>query len=131
MIARLQSAVALYRGSYLPDALYQDWSSAERERLLSLYLRAADRLAGALVEVARYDEAIDVCSRILAHDSCWENAYRWMMLAHARQGNRPQALRAYQRCAETVLRELSVEPSQTMRGLYQRIAEADDLQRVR
>ncbi len=41
-LLQLRSALRLYRGDYLPDALYEDWASEERERLLSLYLRAAD-----------------------------------------------------------------------------------------
>jgi LuxR family transcriptional regulator, maltose regulon positive regulatory protein len=94
-IEHLLAALQLYGDNYLPDALYEDWAGGERERLLALYLRAADALAATLVERGRYDEALDVCRRILAHDPCWEQAYRLMMRAYARQGNRPQALRIY------------------------------------
>jgi LuxR family transcriptional regulator, maltose regulon positive regulatory protein len=43
----LRAALELYGGDYLPDALYEDWAAEPRERLLTLYLRAADRLAEA------------------------------------------------------------------------------------
>lgn len=125
-LGQLRSALRLYRGDYLPDALYEDWASEERERLLSLYLRAADKLAGLLIERSEYDEALDICQAILARDACWERAYRLMMSAHARQGNRPLALRAYQRCTTTLRDELGVEPSAATTALYRQIAQSDE-----
>jgi DNA-binding SARP family transcriptional activator len=126
-IRRLQDALNLYRGDYLPDALYEDWASGERERLLSLYLRAADRLAGLLVERDQFDEALKVCQSILDRDACWERAYRLMMSAHARQGNRTQAFRVYQRCVTTLHDELGVEPSSATASLFERIAQTGEV----
>ena len=121
-IAHLQAGVSLYRGDYLPDALYEDWAGEERERLLALWLRTADKLAGILIERGSYDEGLKLCEAILARDSCWENAYRLMMLAHARHGNRPQAFRTYQRCIETLRTELAVPPSAETVSLYCEVA---------
>jgi LuxR family transcriptional regulator, maltose regulon positive regulatory protein len=129
-IPRLQAALDLAGGEYLAEAVYDDWSAPERERLLALYLRAADRLAGALLDAGRTDEALDTCDRILARDSCWERAYRLMMLAHARQGNRAPALRVYQRCVTTLRAELGIEPAPATVHLHARLAGAADPARV-
>jgi len=125
-IRHLQTALDLYQGDYLPDALYEDWASDERERLLALYLHAADKLAGALIEHGQYDEGLKVCQAILARDTCWENAYRLMMLAHIRQGNRSQALRTFQRCESTLRKENSLSPSPTTVALYEQIVQAGE-----
>lgn len=121
-LSRLRAALHLYTGDYLPEALYDDWSVEARERLLTLYLRAADRLAGALIDCNQYDEALTTCQAILAHDDCWERAYRLMMLAYMRQGNRPQALRAYQRCIQTLKAQLDVAPSAETTALHAQLA---------
>ncbi|MEO8288070.1 MAG: BTAD domain-containing putative transcriptional regulator [Chloroflexota bacterium] len=126
-VERLKGAMQLYTGNYLPDALYDDWASDERERLLSIYMRSADRLAGLLVERADYDGALDMCGRMLAQDPTWEGAYRWTMLAHSRQGNRSLALRAYQRCVQAMQSELGVEPSPSLKALYGRLMQDADL----
>ncbi|GAB4200348.1 MAG: BTAD domain-containing putative transcriptional regulator [Roseiflexaceae bacterium] len=118
-LERLRAALLLYGGDYLPDTRYDDWPSQERERLLALYLRGADRLATALLERGRNDEVIDLCRRILEHDPCWEQAYRLTMRACLRQGNRAQALRAYQRCCEALRDELGVEPAPETRQLFE------------
>ncbi len=125
VIVALRYALQLYSGDYLPDALYEDWAIEERERLSALYLRAADRLAVALLKSEQYDEVIDVCQRILARDSCWERAYQLLMLAHARLGNRSLALRTYQRCVATLDTELGVAPSPPTLALYDQIRHAE------
>ncbi|NNJ11718.1 tetratricopeptide repeat protein [Chloroflexales bacterium ZM16-3] len=124
-VAALTRALGLYAGGYLPDTAYEDWAAAERERLRAVFLRAADRLAAALVELGQNDVALEVCRRILAEDSCWERAYRLQMLVHARQGNRPQALRCYQRCADTLDAELGLPPARATRELHERIRHGD------
>ncbi len=106
-------ALALYQDDYLEqDARYDDWALAERERLLALYLRAADRLAGELLTRSAYDECIAACEKILARDRCWEHAYRLMMQAHAARGDRAQARRVYEQCARVLREDLDVEPSE-------------------
>jgi two-component SAPR family response regulator len=114
-----RKAIALYQGDYLEDCLYEEWASEERERLLTLYLRTADRLARTLVEQEAWEEAIEVCRSILARDDCWEQAYRLMMVSYVRLGNRARALRAYQRCTERLQEELAIEPSQMTVELYE------------
>ncbi|MDQ3927764.1 MAG: tetratricopeptide repeat protein, partial [Chloroflexota bacterium] len=123
---RFRAAVELYAGNYLPDALYEDWASTERERLLSMFLRAADKLAGILVEQGQDEAALDICARILSYDPCWERAYRWMMLAYAHRGERTLALRTYQRCRNTMSAELGIEPTAPTTALYNRILRAED-----
>jgi DNA-binding SARP family transcriptional activator len=120
-IAALREGLRLYAGDYLPEAIYEDWATDERERLLTLYLRAADRLAGALVERGQYEEGLDLCQAILGRDVCWEHAYRLMMIAYARQGNRGQAHRAYARCVEALRAELDVPPSAETVALFRQI----------
>ena len=120
-IERYRAALALYGGDFLRDYPYDEWCSEERERLLGVWLHAADRLAAALAERGRWQEVIDVGQAILQRDECWEQAYRLLMLAHARLGNRAQALRTYQRCVERLREELDVPPSAATVGLFEEL----------
>ncbi len=120
-IERYRVGLALYGGDFLQDYPYDEWASEERERLLGLWLHTADRLAAALAERARWPEVIDVCQAILQRDECWEQAYRLLMLAHARLGNRAQVLRTYQRCVERLREELDVPPSAATVALFEEL----------
>ncbi len=114
-----RQAVALFRGEFLQDCPYEEWAIEERERLLTRYLRTADRLARLLAEKEQWEEAIEVCNAILAYDDCWEQAYQLSMLAHARLGQHAQALRIFRRCVERLRDELGVEPSAATVELYE------------
>jgi LuxR family transcriptional regulator, maltose regulon positive regulatory protein len=122
--AFLQQAVELYRGEYLPEARYETWAAAERERLAVLFLRAADRLSELLLQQGLYEAAVDLCQRIIASDSCWERAYRHLMLAFHALGDRGQLARAYQRCQATLRLELDVAPAAETEQLYQQLGES-------
>lgn len=115
-------ALALYHDDYLiADARYDDWAVAERERLLALYLRAADRLAGEMLARGAFDEAIAWCEKILARDRCWEHAYRLMMQAYAQRGDRVQARRVFEQCVRVLKEELEVEPSVATVEVYKQV----------
>ena len=120
-IDQLRQALALYEDDYLPDSLYEDWSSAERQRLRQLYLATADRLARHLLRAKAWNDVIHVCQAILARDSCNEGAYCLLMHAHAAQDNRSQVHNVYQRCIATLREELGVEPSPTTRALFEKL----------
>ncbi len=118
-LAAYREALARYQGEYLQEYPYEDWGIEERERLLTLYLRTADRTAQALAERERWEEVIAVSEAILARDNCWEGAYRLLMTAYARRGNRPQALRTYQRCVDCLRAELDLAPSEQTAQVYE------------
>ena len=114
----LEEAVALYKGDYLPEAIYETWAAAERERLAVMFLGAADRLAELYLEARRYEQAIELGHHILAADNCWERAYRHLMIAYDRLGNRGQIARVYQRCVQTLRDELDVAPTDETTNLF-------------
>ncbi len=123
-LERYRRALALYGGDYLEECLYEDWCSEERERLVALYLRTADRVAERLAQKEAWEEVLALCQEVLARDPCWESAYRWMMLAYARTGRRAQAARVYARCVQRLRDELQVEPSPATVRLYETLCSA-------
>lgn len=120
-VAFLQNAIELYRGDYLPEACYETWVAEQRERLASLFLESADRLAEMLIAKEQFAEAIDFSQRILAHDKCWERAYRHLMYSYGCLGDRGQVGRTYQRCVQALREELDVSPSSETQELYKRL----------
>jgi len=119
-IEHYRAAVSLYAGDYLPERRFEDWASTEQERLQVLVLGTMTTLAGLLVEQSPL-ESLRLTQRVLAVDPVWEDAYRAQMRVYLAQGNRPLALRTYQRCVETLEREFGVEPLPETRELHEKI----------
>jgi DNA-binding SARP family transcriptional activator len=115
-----QQALSLYHGDYLPERRYEDWSSAERERLQVLALGLMTTLAGLLLDNSPL-ECIRLTQRALTIDPIWEDAYRMQMRAYWAQGNRPVAIRTYQQCVKILNDELGIEPLPETVALYNQI----------
>jgi DNA-binding SARP family transcriptional activator len=113
-------AIELYSGDYLPNRRYEDWTTSERERLQILALGTMTHLANLLVEENPL-ESIRIAQRALTIDPVWEGAYRTQMRAYQLTGNRPMAIRTYQRCVEVLQSEFAVEPLPETQELYQNL----------
>jgi len=117
-LAALQEAVELYKGDLL-EGCYDEWLFEEREWLRQRYLEALERLAALLEARGDYAQAIRYTERLLRHDPLREETYRLLMQLYDARGDRARALRVYHTCAETLERELGVEPSAPTREAYE------------
>jgi DNA-binding SARP family transcriptional activator len=115
-ISHLQSVIALYRAPFLDGLTLSDasefeiWLTAERERLAQLNLRALAALVDAYQRAGDWRAVIETAQRALAQDPLQEPMHRALMEAHARLGERPEALRQYDTLRATLERELGVAP---------------------
>jgi LuxR family maltose regulon positive regulatory protein len=116
-----QRAVRLYKGDYLQDLVYEDWSNRERQRLFELYEQVVHELAGVLLMRQDYDGCIELCRPVLAKDNCWEEGYHLLMLCYFKLGNRPGALRIYHDCVKCLQEGLDVLPMPSTTQLYEQI----------
>src|SRR5829696_5780096 len=116
-----EKAVGLYRGDYLIEDLYEDWTMVERERLANAYLDLLDRLAIYYMEVGQQQESIRACYKVLEKDRCHEDSYRLLMQCYARLGLRARALHQYRMCEQILSQEYGTSPSPETRSLYMRL----------
>ena len=129
-VDELQRCIALYRddlldGLVLREALYDDWLLGTQHRLRRSACDAIERLATALIELDRADEAVDALNRRIGMDPACESAHRHLMEVFANTGRRSDALRQYQFLADALQRELGAEPSAETKVLHARIRDAD------
>ena len=120
-MARYVEAASLYRGDYFEDDLFEDWAVLRRQHLRDLYLNLLVRLASLAYERDDDSACIRRCHEIIRQDDCSEDAYRLLMLMHARRGNRARAIRWYDLCEQTLERELGVSPSTITQQLRDQI----------
>ena len=120
-------AELLYGGDYLEEDLYEEWTLLRRESLRDAYLDLLGKLAVRCATEGDWGNCVVRCQKILAQDPCREDAYRLLMHCHAVSGHRSRALRWYEICTSTLLRELDAAPSPETLALYQRILRGEPL----
>ena len=115
-----KKAIELYQGIYLPNRIYVDWSSEEREKTQLLILGAYISLAEIILHQKPL-ESIRLVEAALAIDNTWEDAYRIQMKAYLIKGNRPQAIKAYMKCEIVLEEEYGVAPLPETKQLLKEI----------
>jgi two-component SAPR family response regulator len=113
-----ERAIELYRGDYLIEDLYDDWTMVERERLSNAYMDMLGSLAVHYLETEQYQESIRCCYRVLEKDRCHEDSYRLLMRCYTRLGLRGRALEQYKICEKILGQEYGTTPSSETQSLY-------------
>jgi DNA-binding SARP family transcriptional activator len=116
----LDDAARLYRDDLLVD-WRQDWLLYERERLQNTYLIMLDKLAAYSEARRDYAAGVSYGARILQYDPAREHTHQQMMRMYYLAGDRIAALRQFERCVESLRRELDVGPSPSTLALREQI----------
>ncbi len=122
-----QSAEELYRGDYLQDEPYAEWTLLRREALKDTYLTILVKLVNIMFKTADYESCIIYCQKILSKDSCHEEAYRWLMRCYNQLGQRHRARQWYNLCVTTLKRELDTVPDPETVKLYHQLLNQDSI----
>ncbi len=116
-----ERARAVYRGDYLGEDRYADWSATRREQLREMFFSLLTGMAELYARQRRYAFAIELSQHVLAADRVCENVWRDLMLYHYHDGDLALALRAFDDCQHVLRDELGVEPLPETRALYERV----------
>jgi DNA-binding SARP family transcriptional activator len=117
-VVEFELAEALYRGDYLEDFPYDEWTLLRREILKDTYLIILGKLADYYLDAGDYENCIIYCQKIMAKDPCREDTYRRLIRCYSRLGNKNRSLRWYELCCQTMLSELDINPDQETVNLY-------------
>jgi DNA-binding SARP family transcriptional activator len=126
-VHHFQSAVDLYRGSFLEgfsvndSPAIEEWALLKREQVSRQVQDALRRLASIHEERAEYEQAEVYARRHLELEPWHEGGHRQLMRLLALSGQRSTALAQYELCRQLMSRELGVEPAGQTIALYEAI----------
>ncbi|MDQ4134534.1 MAG: AAA family ATPase [Actinomycetota bacterium] len=115
--ARLEEALALWRGPALADFVYQGFAQAEAARLEELRLVATEDRLQAALDVGDDAPAVAEAEALVAAHPLRERLWGLLMMSLYRSGRQADALRAYQDARTALGEELGLEPGPALRRL--------------
>ncbi|NIS79917.1 MAG: AAA family ATPase, partial [Anaerolineales bacterium] len=118
-----------YQGEFLPG-FYEDWIGVERDRLQSAYHKKMNLLVDTLIQAEEWDQALEWSEQWIRLGHSPESAFRAMMIAYAGLGDQGMVRATYERCEESLERELGLQASPEMRRLFDQLSgqeSVDDL----
>jgi DNA-binding SARP family transcriptional activator len=122
-------ALAGYHGPFL-DGHDGEWILQERERLHCLFVRGMFELMRHAAVEGRYECALDLGRRILAVDVMRERIQQVVMLLLVLNGQRGEAIRAYQRLVGLLKSELDIAPMPDTKRIHDDILSGDIFARI-
>lgn len=126
-VARLEKAIASYRGDFLQgfhlrDASgFEDWADQERERLHTLVVKTLQNLVTYRLGRGEFQAGIEQAAHLLKLEPLREEAHRQMLQLLALNGQRSAALQHYKTYERYLARELDMAPEASTTDLYERI----------
>jgi DNA-binding SARP family transcriptional activator len=124
-----RAAITLYRGDFLADHPYAEWTHLLRDHFRERRLTALTDLCECAERAGDLGTVFELAAEILAVDNLRETAHRHLMRACYYSGERGLAIRQYENCARLLRTELGVDPSPHTWRLYQAIRDDGDLPR--
>ena len=121
VIQSLSQAVALYRGDFLKDALYENWATQRRNELKEKYCHALAQLAEGYAHQDEFTKAIHCCQKAIALAPGHEGLHRQLMLYCCYDGNRDKAIKTFETLVAYLKDEIDVEPEAQTVALYQSV----------
>ncbi len=120
-VAAAEAAVGLYRGEFMEDEPYADWSQLAREQLRESCLGLLRQLADQAAAEHAWMRSVAYLRGALRLEPLREETHRRLMEALWRSGRRTEALQQYRTCEDLLHTELGVAPLPATRRLHQAI----------
>jgi basic membrane lipoprotein Med (substrate-binding protein (PBP1-ABC) superfamily)/DNA-binding SARP family transcriptional activator len=121
----IREALGLWSGPPLSDFPYEEFAQPVARRLTEGRLTAVEAYAAASLEAGRITEALDLLTTAVQEDPLRERARELLMLALYRSGRHADALRSFHALRTQLTDEFGVDPSPSIRALYDRILAHD------
>jgi DNA-binding SARP family transcriptional activator len=109
-------AISTLSTDLLPD-WYDDWAVAEAEEWRQLRLHALDALAARLTAAGRYPDATSAALAAVKAEPLRETAHAALIRVYVAEGNRAEALTAYEHYRALLRTQLGLEPTPLIQAL--------------
>ncbi len=119
--ARLRDALAHWRGPLLADVADDGLRARLGASLDDLRMSTVELCAEAELAIGQPDRAIADLAELIEAAPTRERAVGMLMTALYQRGRQADALAAYQRCRQVLVRELAVEPGPALQRLHEQI----------
>ena len=110
-IAQHEKSRETYRGDFLAEDIYEDWTAIARDQFEQQHLESLLHEADCHVRMGVYQRAIELCDLALSKRDHYENAFRKKMLYQYYSGNGSDALATYEQCKIQLATSLDSKPA--------------------
>jgi predicted ATPase/DNA-binding SARP family transcriptional activator len=121
LLEEFDKALALYKGDYLPEDIYEDWTQRRRDRLRRVHSWLLENAAELATATGKGQRACEYLLELLEQNPSDEQTHRQLMLLYARMGRRAEAVNQYVALRKALKEDLRATPLVETNELFRRI----------
>lgn len=120
-LVEFQEAEQLYRGDFLEDLLYEEWTFSERARLKEIFIELLLYIWEYYFQREKYEIALNYIRKVLHKEKTHEQGQYALVKTLWKMGKRDEAIKTYHRACSLLKEEFNLPPSQKLVKLYYQI----------
>lgn len=117
-----EQAIMLYKGDFLPKSAFEEWVVPLSEYYRRVYMNCVYSIVALLTKASMFEKIIAICNRSIAIDPFEEYVHEHLIRALVATGNQQKALEHYDYVNNLFYKELGLQTSDAIRGLYKEIS---------
>ncbi len=121
LLDEFDAVLTLYKGDYLPEDLYEDWTQRRRDRLRRIHSWLLENAAELALTIGKGVPASEYLLDLLERNTADEQTHRQLMLVYARMGRRSDAINQYLSLRKALKEELRTAPLPETDELFRQI----------
>lgn len=125
-IALYQEALGLYRGQYLEENHYSEWSIVVRNKYHRLYVQSVLKLLQLLKQQMRHEEIVEVVEDAIFLEPYEETFHVYFLEALIALNEFRYAISHYNYFATKLHRDIGVRPSSVLKNIYRKLLRETD-----
>ena len=119
-------ALSLYQGEFLSKQSSENWVIPICTHYQNLFLMMSQEAAQLLSDAKRYEEAANVCRRVIAAKPYFEPSYQHLMQALSAMGDPRGAAEVYENLCRRLFDDFGIRPSDETRAVYRTAAHSPE-----
>lgn len=121
-LAQCKAALSLYRGDFLPDQPFEDWTISHREQLRELFVELTLRTSSLVMSLqGNASEAVRLCRQALSYDTFREELHQAIIAYLIEAGRYAEAATQYRQLRTMLEEEFGLPPSPETQALIERM----------
>ncbi len=113
-----EKAIALYRGDYFPELIYDDWVIPKRNYYRRLYIQAVLELSKIYKQKKAYDDSILICEKAIQIEPYEEDLHISFMDGLIGKGKINEAQKHYGYITALLYKQFGIKPTFEMQKVY-------------
>lgn len=120
-LEEIENIIEAYKGEFLPQDLYSEWASREREYLRNLYIRLLETAIFLAKNFNFYEKTVSYLELLIIEDPFNQKAYEDLMNCYIENRLYNKAIKLFKNFKKLLETELGISPSKKILELYPRI----------